>query len=236
MQTTHIPYAADGRQMIGTLCVGKGVGKRPAILIAHEGPGLDDHARAVAARLAELGFIAFALDYNGGGQWLPDRAQMMARIGELSAAPDRILALGQAGLDILLAQPEADPTRVAAIGYCFGGTMALHMARAGLDLKAAVGFHSGLGTAAPAAPGAIKAKVLALIGADDPIVPAAQRDAFVAEMTAAGADWQLHLYGGVQHSFTNPAAARLAMPGIAYDAVADHRAWTSMIALFHEVF
>ncbi len=236
MQTTHIPYAADGRQMIGTLSVGKGVGKRPAILIAHEGPGLDDHARAVAARLAELGFIAFALDYNGGGQWLPDRAQMMARIGELSAAPGRIVALGQAGLDILLAQPEADATRVAVIGYCFGGTMALHMARAGLDLKAAVGFHSGLGTAAPAAPGAIKAKVLALIGADDPIVPAAQRDAFVAEMTAARADWQLHLYGGVQHSFTNPAADRLAMPGIAYNAAADHRAWTSMIALFHEVF
>ena len=136
----------------------------------------------------------------------------------------------------MLAQPEADATRVAVIGYCFGGTMALHMARAGLDLKAAVGFHSGLGTAAPAAPGAIKAKVLALIGADDPIVPAAQRDAFVAEMTAARADWQLHLYGGVQHSFTNPAADRLAMPGIAYNAAADHRAWTSMIALFHEVF
>jgi dienelactone hydrolase len=222
--------------MIGTLVLGDGNHKRQAVLVCHEGPGQDDTARAYARRLAELGYVAFALDYNGGGKPLTDHDQMMARIMELMGVPERIVALGKAGLDILLAQPEADAARVAAIGFCFGGTMSFQLARAGVPLKAAVGFHAGLATQAPAKEGVLTAKILALIGADDPIIPPAQRDSFVAEMTAAKADWQLVLYGGVQHSFTNPAAQLVNLPGIAYDAPTERRSWRAMRDLFEEVF
>lgn len=236
MRTEQIAYTADGREMIGTYVVGEGAHKRPGILVSHEGPGLDDHARAYARRLADLGYAAFALDYHGGGKWLPDRGQMMGRIIELMGAPDRIVALGQAGLDVLTAQPEVDASRLAAIGFCFGGTLSFHLARAGLPLKAAVGFHAGLTTTAPAKPGVITARILALIGADDPIIPPQQRADFEAEMRAAGADWQLHLYGGIQHSFTNPSARTINIPGIVYDEAAENRAWQAMRNLFDEVF
>lgn len=236
MKIREITYAVDGRDMIGTYVVGEGHHRRPGVLVAHEGPGLDDHAKSYARRLADLGYAAFALDYHGGGKWLADRTQMMSRIIELMGAPDRIVALGQAGLDVLTAQDEVDATRLAAIGFCFGGTMAFHLARAGVPLKAAVGFHSGLGTTAPAKPGMVTAKVLALIGADDPIIPPQQRADFEAEMRAAGADWQIHLYGGVQHSFTNPGAPAANIPGIVYDAQAEARSWTAMRNLFDEVF
>ncbi len=232
----NIEYRADGRDMIGTYCAPDGGGKRPAVLVSHEGPGLDANARNYARRLAELGYCAFALDYQGGGKPMTDRAGMMARIGELMAAPDRIVALGRAGLDILLAQPEADSAKVAAIGFCFGGTLSFHLARAGLDLKAAVGFHAGLATSAPAQPGAIKAKILALIGTDDPIIPPQQRADFEREMNAAKADWQMILYGGQQHSFTNPAAANFNMPGIVYHELTEKRSWQAAVDLFKEVF
>lgn len=234
MKTEVIQYHVDGLAMAGTLWTGGGTHRRPAILVCHEGPGQDDTARNYAKRLAELGYIAFALDYVGGGRQELDREKMMARIMALSAAPDRTVAIGRAGLDILLSQPQADPGRTAAIGFCFGGTMAFELARAGVPLKAAVGFHAGLGTRAPARIG-MTTRILALIGADDPMIPPAQRDAFIAEMTAAKADWQLLLYGGVQHSFTNPAAARFNLPGIVYDPVAEQRSWAAMRQLLDEV-
>lgn len=235
MRSQVIEYTADGRDMVGTLVVGEGTHKRPAILVCHEGPGQDDNARNYARRLAELGYVAFALDYVGGGKPETDRDKMMARIMELISSPDRTVALGKAGLDILLSQPEADASRVASIGFCFGGTMSFQLARAGVPLAAAVGFHAGLGTTAPAKEG-LKTKILALIGADDPIIPPPQRDDFVKEMTAAKADWQLVLYGGVQHSFTNPAAASVNIPGIVYDAVTEKRSWQAMRNLFDEIF
>lgn len=235
MRTQVIEYRTDGRDMVGTLCVGDGSGRRPAILVCHEGPGQDDSARNYAKRLAGIGYVAFALDYVGGGQQATDREAIIARITELRTDPARAVAIGQAGLDILLAQPESDPNRVASIGFCFGGTLSFEMARAGVPLKAAVGFHAGLATQAPAKEG-MKTSILALIGSDDRMVPADQRDAFVKEMTAAKADWQLVLYGGAQHSFTNPAAARHNVPGIVYDETTEKRSWKAMRALFDEVF
>jgi dienelactone hydrolase len=230
-----LAYHADGRDMIGSYYAPDGGGKHAAILVCHEGPGLDDHARGYARKLASLGYAAFALDYHGGGKPMGDREAMMARFGELMGAPDRIVALGQAGLDQLLAQPEADSGRAAAIGFCFGGTMSFHLARAGVDIKAAVGYHAGLATTTPAKPGAVKAKVLALIGVDDPIIPPQQRTDFEKEMTEAKADWQMILYGGAAHSFTNPAAANFNMPGIVYDAKTEKRSWQAMLDLFGEV-
>ena len=236
-----ITYEADGRTMIGTLALPDGDGGggdlRPGVLVCHEGPGLDDHARDRAARIAdELGYVAFALDYHGGGKPISDREQMMGRIGELRSDPARAFAVGTAGLDILRAEPRTDPARLAAIGFCFGGTLSLELARGGADLKAVVGFHSGLSTVHPEDARNITGKVLALIGADDPMVHAEERRAFEDEMRAGGVDWQLHVYGGAVHSFTNKAASPDTFPGIAYHEATDRRSWQAMVDLFDEVF
>jgi dienelactone hydrolase len=170
METTAIPYEADGREMIGTLVVPDGAGLRPAVLVAHEGGGLDEHARTMANGLAELGYGAFALDYYGGGEPLPDRDAINERLIGLIGDVDRVRALGRAGLAVLLGSERVDPERVAAIGFCFGGTMVLELARSGADLKAVVGFHSGLGTPRPEDASNITAKVLVCIGSEDPLI------------------------------------------------------------------
>ena len=179
----EIAYEADGRQMVGTLGLPDGDGDRPAVLIAHEGPGLDEFQKNRARQLAELGYVAFALDYHGDGEFITDRQDMMDRLAELSADLDRLRAIGTAGLDVLLNEPRADSTKVAAIGYCFGGTVALELARMGSDLKAVVGFHPGLDTIRPDDAANIKGKVLICIGADDPMVDARQRRVFEDEMS-----------------------------------------------------
>jgi dienelactone hydrolase len=235
--TREISYEADGRTMVGTLALPDGDDPRPGVLVCHEGPGLDDHARSRAARLAEeLGYVAFALDYHGGGQPLEDRGQMMARLGEFRDDLPRTRAIGTAGLDVLRAEPRTDTAKLAAIGHCFGGTLSLELARGGADLKAVVGFHSGLATARPEDARNIRGKVLALIGADDPIVDIEQRRAFEEEMRAGSVDWQLVVYGGAVHSFTNPRASGIDLPGIDYDEATDRRSWQAMLDLFTEVF
>jgi dienelactone hydrolase len=237
MKTQDIAYMADGVEMVGFLAVDDAKsGKRPGVIVAHEGGGLADHAKNSARKLAEAGYVAFALDYYGGGKPLEDMSQVMGRIGAWMADPTGIRARAHAALEVLTAQPETDTGRLAGIGYCFGGTTVLEMARAGEPLKAVVGFHSGLGTAKPAEAGAVKAKVLVQIGADDPIIPPEQRAAFEAEMKAAGVDWRMLVYGGAGHSFTNPASSGLGRPGFAYDKSADERSWRAMLDLFGEVF
>jgi dienelactone hydrolase len=140
-------------------------------------------------------------------------------------------------MDALCACPEVDTQRIAAIGFCFGGTMALELARGGAPILAAVGFHSGLATAAPQDAKNIRGRVLVCIGADDPLIPPQQRQDFEAEMRAGNVDWQMSLYGGVVHSFTNPAADRMNRPeSLRYDAKADASSWRQMRELFDEVF
>jgi dienelactone hydrolase len=229
-----IEYEVDGVRMIGHLATDDTrSGKRPAVLVCHEGPGLDDHAKRRAEQLAELGYVAFALDYHGGGVPVP-LDQMMERLMPLMSDPERVRRLGKGGLDVLLAHPDADAARVAAIGYCFGGTMALELARGGADLKAVVGFHSGLQTTRPEDAANIKGRVLVCIGTEDPLIPPDQRAAFEEEMRAAGVDWRMNLYGGAAHSFTNPRASEAGMPGIEYHGPTDARSWTAMRDLFDE--
>jgi dienelactone hydrolase len=140
-------------------------------------------------------------------------------------------------LAALVARPEVDPSRIAAIGFCFGGTLTYELALTGADIKAAIGFHSGLTVTSPADAEHIRAKVLALLGADDPSITAADRSAFEGMLRGRGVDWQMTLYGGVVHSFTNPNADKLGRPEFArYDANADARSWTQMNNLLAEVF
>jgi dienelactone hydrolase len=235
VHTEDIEYTHDGTRMVGYLAVDEDrSGTRPAVLVAHDAMGLSDHPKETARRLAELGYVALAIDYHGGGAPIPPE-EVGPRLGTLMGDPAKTRAVGQAGLDALLATEYADPSRVAAIGYCFGGTLSLELARGGADLVAVVGFHSGLATAQPEDAANIKGKVLVCIGADDPIIPPEQRLAFEEEMRAAGVDWQLHLYGGAVHSFTSPLADG-SNPAIRYDKHADERSWASMLALFGEVF
>ena len=235
MHTQDIEYSYDGLRLVGQLAVDDSrPGKRPAILISHDAGGLSAHPKSTARRLAELGYVAFALDYYGDGQPLPPE-QIGARFGELAGDARRTRGIAKAGLEVLLANEYADASRVAAIGYCFGGTMALELARDGADLAAVVGLHSGLSTSLPAEPGAISATILVCIGADDPIIPPAQRLAFEEEMRAAGVDWRLHLYGGAVHSFTSPGADG-SNAAIRYDRRADELSWKAMTDLFSEVF
>jgi dienelactone hydrolase len=234
MHAESVEYHHAGRRYVGHLALPDGDDVRPAVLVCHEGPGLDEHAKQRAERLAGLGYVAFALDYHGDGQPL-DFAEVMPRLMPLMSSPELTRGLAQAGLDVLRAHRRADPDRLAAIGYCFGGTMALELARGGAPLRAVVGFHSGLATTQPGDAANITGVVLVCIGTEDPLVPPEQRQAFEAEMRAGGVDWRMNLYGGAAHSFTNERADQLGMPGIAYHGPTDARSWRAMLDVFDEV-
>jgi dienelactone hydrolase len=224
--------------MVGYLAVdGGGSGARPGVLLMHEGGGQDDNVRERADRLAGAGYVAFALDYLGGGNVRP-LPEAQARLAELYADHHQVLALARAGYEQLTARPDVDPQRIAAVGFCFGGAMALELARSDRPLRAAVGFHPGFVTARLDGTSTISASVLMMCGSEDPVVSAEDRASFEADMRACGvADWRLEVYGGVGHSFTNADIAGRGLPaGFAYDARADRRSWHSMLALLDEVF
>jgi len=208
-------------------------GKRPGILVMPEAFGLGPHAKTRAERIAkELGYVALAGDPYGDGVvvgTLPDAMPLFSN-------PAKFRARGRAALDTLAKQPNVDPNRLAAIGFCMGGTFGLELARDGAQLRGVVGFHSGLQTQAPAQAGKVKARILVCIGADDPMIPIDQVKGFEQEMTGAGADWQLIHYGGTVHSFTNPEADGAGIPGIKYNKSADERSWKSMVSFFEEIF
>lgn len=237
MHSEVVSYEADGLKMESHLYLDESQGGlRPGILVFPEAFGLGDHAKERAERLAKLGYVALACDLHGEGGSI-GMDTLMDVLGPLMAAPERIRARAKGGLDALLARPEVDPARIIATGYCFGGTMSLELARGGYPIAGAVGFHSGLQTARPEDAKNIKGKILVLIGADDPGIPIEQRIAFEEEMRAGGVDWQMKLYGGVVHSFTNPEADTRNQPDfIRYDATADQRSWAEMLAFFDEIF
>lgn len=237
LHTRDIEYDVDGVTMRGHLASLDAVtdaSRRPAVLLLHEGSGFDDNVRSRADRLAGLGYVAFALDYFGGGQQ-PPLAEAQGRLAVLIEDPSATRRLARAGLEVLCGQPGVDADRVAAIGFCFGGTMALELARDGAALRAVVGFHPGLRTSKLNDSANITGSVLMCCGADDPIIPVEARQAFETEMREAGvADWRVEVYGGVGHSFTNPAIDARGFPGFAYDERADRRSWRSMLDLLAE--
>jgi dienelactone hydrolase len=208
----------------------------PGVLVVHEGGGINDHPRWRARLLAELGYVALACDLYGNGERITDASRRNERMAELRNPPSRLRRRAQIALDALAAHPEVDPTRLAAIGYCFGGMTVLELARSGAPLKGVVSFHGLLSTQLPAQPGAIKAKVLACTGAEDPLVPPDHVAAFVEEMRASGCDWQLVTYAHAGHGFTRKDASSLGIPGIAYDERADARSWAAMKAFLEEIF
>ena len=209
-------------------------GKRPAILIAHQWKGVTDYEKQRAAMLVEMGYVAFCADIYGKGVRADNPADASALAGKYKNDRPLLRARVNAALETLRKQERVDAERVAAIGYCFGGTTVLELARSGADVRGVVSFHGGLGTPLPADAGKIKARVLALHGADDPFVPAEEVAAFEKEMRDAKVDWQLVAYGNAVHSFTDWNAGSDNSKGSAYSEKADKRSWQAMKSFLEE--
>ncbi|HEY9197789.1 MAG TPA: dienelactone hydrolase family protein [Gammaproteobacteria bacterium] len=229
LKTQVIEYPVGDATMTGYLAYDDAVaGPRPGVLVVHEWWGHNAYARKRAEMLAGLGYTALALDMYGDGKVAdhPDNAMafMQAVTGNMPEAERRF----NAARELLQQQPQVDRDRIAALGYCFGGAMVLHMARIGTDLDAVISYHGSLGTQTPAKPGQVKAPLLVFNGADDPMVTPEQVRSFEQEMNAANAYYELVNYSGVKHSFTNPEAdaygKRFGLP-LEYNAQADALSW-----------
>src|SRR5882762_1464389 len=235
--TKEIEYRQGDTVLQGLIAWDDAVrGKRPGVLVVHEWWGHNEHARNQARRLAEAGYVGFALDLFGKGKVTTHPQDAQAFVGEATKDPTVLAARFNAALEQLKRDPHVDTTRIAAIGYCFGGAVVLDMARAGTPLAAVVTFHGALATKTPAQPGKIKARILVLAGGADPFVPPEQIEALKREMQAAGARFVVIVYPGAKHGFTNPNAGQYGMPQLAYDAQADRESWAAMLKLFKEVF
>jgi dienelactone hydrolase len=229
-----VNYSAEGQALTGYLAEPAGVSTAAAVLVAHEAVGINDHIKDRAGRLAALGYTAFAIDLYGTSDLPSNEARLKS--AELMSTPGLLLTRAAAGLKTFLDMPRVDVNRLAAIGFCQGGSTILELARTGAPLKAVVGFHPGYHRPTGSRDGPIAARVLMLSGDEDPVVSAEDKAAFADEMRRAKADWQLHLFGGVGHSFTNKRIDEYGLPGFAYDAAADRRSWQMMQSLLTEVF
>ncbi|GAB6906832.1 Dienelactone hydrolase family [Desulfosarcina cetonica] len=232
-----IVYSHDGVTLEGFLAYDDAVsGKMPGILVVHEWWGLNEYARNRAEKLAAMGYVAFALDMYGKGKVTdhPDQA------GAWMKAVNSNMALWQeramAGLEVLKKQPQVDVTRLAAIGYCFGGATVQVLAYSGADLKGVVSFHGSLMPPTVEKGRQTKAKILICHGAMDPMNTPQSVAAYMEAMNATTIDWQLAVFGNTRHSFTNPDADKHKMAALAYNASSDRRSWQYMTLFFQELF
>jgi len=236
--TTTVDYAdSKGTPLQGFVVYDDSIsGKRPGVLVIHDWRGLTDYTHKRADMLAKLGYIAFAADIYGKDVRPTTVPEYQKQIAIYKG--DRVLYRDRekAAYDAFLKQSLLDSTRIAAIGYCFGGTGVIEMVRDGLDLKGVVSFHGGL-DAQPLPPGAtMKAKVLALCGADDPYEKPEDMKAFEQQLRDNNVDYQITYYGHAVHAFTDDQVDALNQPGAKYNAAADKRSWQAMEAFFNEIF
>ncbi|MBK6406689.1 MAG: dienelactone hydrolase family protein [Holophagales bacterium] len=209
-------------------------GKLPGVVVVHEWMGLGDYAKERATKLAGLGYVAFAADIYGKGIRAKDYKEAGQLAGKYKGDLPLLRSRARAAFDTLAKNGRVDAAKLFAIGYCFGGTTVLELARSGAPLAGTVSFHGGLATKDPADAKNVKGRVLVLHGAADPYVPPAEVAAFHKEMDDAKVDWQMVYYSGAVHSFTNPGAGTDPSKGAAYDAKADRRSWEAMKAFFAE--
>lgn len=237
VQTRAVDYQDGDTRLRGHLYWDDEIdGKRPGVLVVHEWWGLNDYAKERARTLAELGFVAFAADMYGD-QRVTEHAQEAAGwMKQITANIEAWQRRALLGLEQLRADPAVDGQRLAAVGYCFGGATVMQLAYAGADLDGVVSFHGSLPPATPEQAARVKAKVLAAHGAADAFVPADRIAKFQQALSEAGVSWEMDIYGGVRHAFTNPNADSHGMDNLKYDPVADRRSWARMQDFFVEIF
>ena len=209
---------------------------RPGVLVVQDWTGVGDYVKGRAKQLAELGYVAFCADIYGKGVHPADPKECGALAGKFKSDRPMLRSRVKAGLEQLVKNPLVQKGRVAAIGYCFGGTTVLELARSGADVRGIVSFHGGLGTPTPDDAKNIKTRVLVCHGADDPFVKADEVAAFKDEMAKGKVDFKFIAYPGAVHSFSNPAAGSDNSKGAAYNAAADKESWAAMKGFFAEVF
>lgn len=229
-------YAHDGATFEGVFAIdGKTSGKRPAVLISHAWAGRGKVEEGYAKKLAELGYAGFALDLYGKGKYGKTTEECQALMNPLASNRPKLQARLLNVIDVVKKLPEVDASKVTIMGFCFGGLCALDVARVGADVKGAASFHGLFAAPGNTAGNKIKAKVIAFHGWDDPMVKPDAVVAFGKEMTEAGADWQLHAYGGVMHAFTNPDANDPGF-GTVYNKRAADRSWAAFVDFLGECF
>jgi len=233
-----VEYRAAGDDVVlkGHLALPTDGARHPAVLVVHEWWGRGAHSDQSAEDLARLGYVGFALDMYGDGRSTTDPQKAGEWSGAIKKAPEKGLARVRAALDYVRSLPDTDASRVACIGYCFGGTVSLESAWAGLDLRAVVSFHGGLTTPKPAQAAGVKASILVCHGADDPFESKESIDAFQKTMRDDKFDWEFDVLGGAVHSFTNPAADGSFNAGVKYHPVAAARSWALMRDFLAERF
>ena len=234
--------SADGTTLKGIMFWDDVIkGQRPGVLVFSEWMGLNDYTKMRATQLAKMGYAAFAADMYGDGKIAKDATEAGQLAGAMKADRPKMRERANAALKTMLSQKIngmtiVDPNRTAAIGFCFGGTTALELARSGADVKGIVTFHGGLDSLHPEDAKNIKAKILVLHGADDPTMTPEQIAAFQDELRKANVDWRMIYYGDAVHSFTNPASGNDKSKGVAYNERAAKRAWNDMQLFFKEIF
>lgn len=237
IHTEAVEYKQGDTTLEGFLAYDDSIkGARPGVLIVHQWKGLTDYEKKRAEMLAQLGYVAFAVDIYGKDIRPKNSQEAGVQAGKYKGNRELLRARVNAGLDALRKQSQVDPKRIAAIGYCFGGTTALELARSGADVAGVVSFHGGLDSPKPEDGKNIKCKVLVCHGADDPFEKPEDLAAFENEMRSAGVDWRLIKYGGAVHSFTDWNAGSDNSKGAAYNERADKRSWEDMKQFFAEIF
>lgn len=235
IHTRAVAYSYGGKEYEGLLSTTEPTARRPGVLIAHAWAGRTPNENAFAVRLAEAGYVGLALDLYGKGVVGKSTGECQALMTPFVSDRPMLQARLAHCLEVARAQPEIDPTRIVIMGFCFGGLCALDLARTGADIAGAASFHGLFGAPGNTAGKKISAKVIAFHGYDDPMVPPADVIALGKELTEAGADWQIHAYGGVMHAFTNPDANDPAF-GTVFDARAAARSWSSFLGFLEECF
>ena len=240
VQEKEVTYSANGTVLKGYIAYDDAIkGKRPGILVVHEWWGHNNYARRRAYMLAVNGYTALALDMYGDGKQAhhPDDAKKFS--SEVSQNAPLARARFEAALNLLKQEKSVDDDNIGAIGYCFGGSVVLNMARIGEPLKVVASFHGGLSTQQPAERGKVKARIASFTGEDDPMIPATQVAAFRQEMEKAGVNYKVVTYPGATHAFTNPAAddygRKFKLP-LAYNAVADKASWDAGLVFLKDAF
>lgn len=237
LQTEAIAYSHGDIKLEGHLAWDDSLkGKRPGIVVVHEWWGLNDYARQRADQLASLGYVAFALDMYGKGKVTTHPDQASAWMTEMTANVQNWQARAMEGLKVLQAQPLVDPHRIAAIGYCFGGGTVTQLAYSGVSIQGVVSFHGPLPLPDPTQVSGTKAKILIAHGNADPFLTEGHIGTFRTALDQAGIDWQMIVYAGARHSFTNPGADQFGIDALKYNEEADRRSWRHMQLFFDELF